>query len=89
MHTHALQRHLLRELRSELGGEGEEAPVPEERFREMHRLAFAVSSIDHDAAILPKGGYIVDASHAVAKNKAYAGLSYEAAGAMANYFHFR
>ena len=46
-------------------------------------------SIDHDAAVLPKGAFIVDASHAVSKNKAYPGLSYEAAGNMANYFHFR
>ena len=69
--------------------EGEEPQAPPERFREMHRLAYSVYSIDHDAAVLPKGAFIGDASHAVSKNKAYPGLSYEAAGNMANYFHFR
>ena len=31
----------------------------------------------------------MDASHTVCKNLAYTGLSYEAAGNMANYYHFR
>ena len=52
----------------------------------MHRLAYSVYSIDHDT-VLPKGAFIVDV-HAVSKNKAYP-ASYEAAGNMANYFHFR
>ena len=69
--------------------EGEEPVVPPERFREMHRLAYATYTIDHDVAILPKGAFIVDASHTVCKNLAYTGLSYEAAGNMANYYHFR
>eukprot|EP00615_Pteridomonas_danica_P003138 CAMPEP_0114347878 /NCGR_PEP_ID=MMETSP0101-20121206/14271_1 /TAXON_ID=38822 ORGANISM="Pteridomonas danica, Strain PT" /NCGR_SAMPLE_ID=MMETSP0101 /ASSEMBLY_ACC=CAM_ASM_000211 /LENGTH=273 /DNA_ID=CAMNT_0001485489 /DNA_START=34 /DNA_END=855 /DNA_ORIENTATION=+ len=62
---------------------------PPERFREMHRLSFVVGSIDHDAAVLPRGAFVVDASHKVLKNKSYEGLSFEAAGSLANYYHFR
>mmetsp|Transcript_58715 Transcript_58715/g.110767 ORF Transcript_58715/g.110767 Transcript_58715/m.110767 type:complete len:196 (-) Transcript_58715:272-859(-) len=69
------------------GEDGEAAPP--ERFREMHRLAFAVSQIDHDASAVPRGAFVVDASHAVGKNKSYEGLSYEAAGKLGSYFHFR
>jgi hypothetical protein len=65
-----------------------DAPLPE-RFREVHRLAATVSAIDRDAAVLPRGAFMVDASHTVGKNKAFEGLSYEAAGTLANYYHFR
>lgn len=68
--------------------EGDDVPPPE-RFREMHRLSFVVNSIDHDAAVLPRGAFVVDASHKVLKNKSYEGLSYEAAGSLSNYYHFR
>jgi radial spoke head protein 9 len=74
---------------AEPAGEDEAEKPPPERFREMHRLAFAVSQIDHDAAALPRGAFVVDASHTVGKNKSYEGLSYEAAGKLASYYHFR
>jgi len=73
---------------AEVAEADEDAPPPE-RFREMHRLSFAVATIDHDTAVLPRGAYVVDASHAVCKNKSYEGLSYDAAGSLANYYHFR
>ena len=44
--------------------DGEE-PVEPERFREHHRLAFAVSLIERDVAIIPRGAYLVDTSHQV------------------------
>jgi radial spoke head protein 9 len=69
--------------------EGEEEAPPPERFREMHRLAFTVSQIDHDVSVLPRGAFVVDASHNVIQNKSYGGLGYEAAGALDNYYHFR
>lgn len=68
--------------------EDPDAPAPE-KFREMHRLAFVVGQIDHDTAVLPRGAFVVDASHRVARNKSYEGLSYEAAGNLSNYYHFR
>lgn len=66
---------------------GEE--IPPEIFREEHRLAFVVSLIDHDVAIVPRGAYMVDAAHQVVKSKVYEGLSFEAAGQLRNYYHFR
>lgn len=68
--------------------DGEE-PVEPERFREHHRLAFAVSLIERDVAIIPRGAYLVDASHQVVENKGYAGLTYEAAGSLRSYYHMR
>jgi len=88
-------RALAAAARRRHGGAGDEpepeegdAPPPE-KFRESHRLAWTVGTIDHDASVLPRGAWVVDASHAVVKNKAYEGLTYEAAGALANYYHFR
>ena len=69
--------------------EGDEDAPPPERFREMHRLAHVCGVIDHDAAVLPRGAFVVDASHAVGKSKGYEGLSYEAAGSLSNFYHFR
>lgn len=64
-------------------------PVEPERFKEVHRLAYAVQMIERDVAIAPKGAYLVDASHQVVENKTYAGLSYEASGMLRSYFHLR
>lgn len=69
--------------------EGEEPPPPVEVFREQHRLSYVVSQIDHDVAVVPRGAFIVDAAHKVTKNKFFEGLSYPAAGSLANYYHFR
>jgi hypothetical protein len=64
-------------------------PIEPERFKEVHRLAYAVQMIERDVAIAPKGAYLVDASHQVVENKTYAGLSYEASGMLRSYFHLR
>lgn len=66
---------------------GEE--VQPEVFREEHRLAYVVQLIDHDTAVVPRGAYLVDAAHQVIKNTSYEGLSYEAAGQLRSYHHFR
>ena len=66
---------------------GEE--VQPEVFREEHKLAYHVALIDKDVTITPRGAYLVDAAHQVIKNKAYEGLTYEGAGQLRSYFHFR
>ncbi|GMI16007.1 hypothetical protein TrLO_g2073 [Triparma laevis f. longispina] len=72
----------------------EDAPEAEEgveveSFREIHRLAHTVATIDHDVAVVPVGAFIADAAKQIIVNKAYSGLSYGASGALRSYFHFR
>uniref|UniRef100_A0A7S2V1U7 Radial spoke head protein 9 homolog n=1 Tax=Fibrocapsa japonica TaxID=94617 RepID=A0A7S2V1U7_9STRA len=76
------------------GGEEDEDEDPEsgiqkERFREIHRLTYTVQMIDRDVAVVPRGAFLMEASHKISKNRNYEGLSYEAAGDLRNYFHFR
>mmetsp|Transcript_45514 Transcript_45514/g.142553 ORF Transcript_45514/g.142553 Transcript_45514/m.142553 type:complete len:275 (-) Transcript_45514:352-1176(-) len=68
--------------------EGEDAPK-KEPFAEHHRLAYTVARIDHDVAVVPRGAFVLDATHRVIPARAYEGLGYEAAGMKRNYFHFR
>jgi radial spoke head protein 9 len=56
---------------------------------EAHRLAFAVGSIDSDCSIVPRGAYIVDASHQAMTNASFNGLSAGDAQSLGSYFHFR
>lgn len=73
--------------------EGQEASTDEgvavEIFREEHRLAYHVRLIDHDTCVVPVGAFLVDATHRVVENQSYQGLSYEAAGQLKSYLHFR
>jgi len=69
------------------GGDNEEV-VPEV-FREEHRLAYVVKTIDHETATVPRGSYLVAPSHQVVENRGYEGLDFEAAGKLSSYFHFR
>lgn len=75
------------------GGEEDEEPeegqAPRERFRELHRLAHTVAVIDNDVAVVPKGAFLMEASHQISKNNAFEGLSHEAAGAARSYLHLR
>lgn len=75
------------------GTEEEEAEDPDappvERFREIHRLAFAIKSIEHDCALSPRGAVVVDASKRVVKNAYFSGLSYQSACEARSYFHMR
>ena len=64
-------------------------PLQPELFREEHRLAFHVKQIDVDACVAPRGAYLVDSKGNVVKNKTYDGLTFEAAGFLSSYFHFR
>eukprot|EP00638_Chattonella_subsalsa_P005870 CAMPEP_0117760688 /NCGR_PEP_ID=MMETSP0947-20121206/16789_1 /TAXON_ID=44440 /ORGANISM="Chattonella subsalsa, Strain CCMP2191" /LENGTH=222 /DNA_ID=CAMNT_0005581447 /DNA_START=624 /DNA_END=1289 /DNA_ORIENTATION=- len=68
--------------------EGEEAQL-KERFREIHRLTYTIQLIDRDVSVVPKGAYLMEASHQISKNSGFEGLSHEAAGELRNYFHFR
>lgn len=79
-------------------GDDEEAPPAEEegavvkeveRFRELHRLSYAVRRIDHDCALVPQGALLVDASHKVSVNRAFEGLSFASAAELRAYYHFR
>lgn len=74
-------------------GEEQEAEDPDappiERFREVHRLARTVQKIDHDAAVVPRGALVVDATKKVITNKFFEGLSYQTAGESRAYMHMR
>jgi hypothetical protein len=48
-----------------------------------------VSQIDADTAVVPRGAYIVSATHQVLPNTAFVGLTAVEAGDMGNFFHFR
>jgi len=56
---------------------------------EAHRLAYAVGQIDNDASVVPRGAYIVDASHQAMVNKAFSGLNAGDAQSLSSYYHFR
>lgn len=67
---------------------GEPSALAED-LREEHRLARHVAAIDFDASVVPLGAYTVDSSHRVVKNVNFQGLTYEAAGSLKNFYHFR
>ena len=73
--------------------EDEEESAPKaakpEKFSELHRLAFVVEQIDVDTAVVPRGAYIVSATHQVLRNTAFTGLTRVEAGDLGNFFHFR
>ena len=64
-------------------GEGEEP------LTELHRLAFAVASIEADTAVVPAGAYVVDAEHTVSPNALFVGLGAAAAADLSSYLHLR
>jgi len=68
--------------------EDPEAP-PVERFREGHRLAWTLKTIDHDCALAPRGAVVVDATKKVVPNAYFSGLSYQSATEPRSYFHYR
>lgn len=67
----------------------EEGAPPPDTFRELHRLAVTVSSIDGSCSVVPVGSFVSAASKQIVANGSYAGLSYEAAGNLRSYLHFR
>ncbi|CAM9526033.1 unnamed protein product, partial [Chrysoparadoxa australica] len=69
--------------------DGDEEAKGPERFREVHRLAYTVQAIDRDVAVIPKGALIVEPSHKITMSSTYAGLTYEQAGDIRSYYHFR
>ena len=46
-----------------------EEGVEVESFREIHRLAYTVATIDHDVAVVPVGAFIADAAKQIIPNK--------------------
>ena len=75
------------------GAEEDEAEDPDappvERFREIHRLAYAIKSIEHDCALTPRGAVVVDAGKKVVRNAYFTGLSYQSCCEARSYFHMR
>jgi radial spoke head protein 9 len=59
------------------------------RFSESHRLAHRVGAIDADVSVVPRGAYMVTATHHVVRNPSFAGLSATEAASPASYLHFR
>lgn len=68
--------------------EDEDAPK-KERFSEVHRLAYAVGEIDRETSVVPRGAYIVSATHDVIRNAGFTGLDSTSGASLDNYFHFR
>lgn len=58
-------------------------------FSESHRLAYAIKQIDADTAVVPRGAYMVTATHTVARNKGFEGLDAAGAASLDGYFHYR
>lgn len=73
----------------EADADSESPPKEVERFRELHRLSFAVRSIDHDCSVVPQGALLVDAAHKIMPSASFAGLSYASASEKRAYYHFR
>lgn len=65
-------------------------PMPKaEKLREAHRLAVTVAAIDAEVSVVPRGAYVVNATHYVIRNAAFGGLTPTEAADLSNYFHFR
>lgn len=69
--------------------EEEEGAPKKEKFSEVHRLALTIASIDAETAVVPRGAYIVTATHDVRPNTAFEGLDKTSAASLSNYYHFR
>jgi len=71
-------------------GEGE-APVEKTPVRESQRLAYLVSKIDIDTAVVPAGSYVLNELHEVTPGLAFKGLTWDQATdkSFKFYQHFR
>ena len=71
---------------------GDDAPPAEDgapeppKLVEAHRLALIVAAIDSATALVPRGAYVVDASHRIIRDPSYMGGE---AGSLEAYFHWR
>ncbi|MBN3276191.1 RSPH9 protein, partial [Polyodon spathula] len=70
--------------------EGHEAQEEEitVKIKEEQRLAAAISLIDKEAAVVPRGAYIKTPHGHVHTNRSFEGLSVSDAGKLSSYFHF-
>lgn len=79
--------------------EGEGEGVPKDtgpKFREEdkvineeERLSALIETIDRDCAVVPRGAYVMNASHQVVANTSFRGLAPGDATRLASYFHLR
>eukprot|EP00002_Diphylleia_rotans_P032911 TRINITY_DN694_c0_g1_i6.p1 TRINITY_DN694_c0_g1~~TRINITY_DN694_c0_g1_i6.p1 ORF type:complete len:201 (-),score=55.78 TRINITY_DN694_c0_g1_i6:476-1078(-) len=70
--------------------EGEGADIKDAVvIKEEKRLSAAIAQIDNDAAIAPRGAYVLTASHDINVNRAFSGLAASSAEQLQNYFHLR
>jgi hypothetical protein len=50
-------------------------PKPKKvKFSEGHRLAYVVGKMDAELAVVPRGAYVVTATHYIVKNSGYGGV---------------
>ena len=78
--------------RTELDDTEEEDPMANiviNDLTEIDRLLYHVQAIDFDCAIVPQGSMKLTVAHEVQRNEAFAGLTVEDLGNLANYSHFR
>jgi len=84
----------------EPSAEGEEPPAEDDggnegdaskpkKLTEAHWLAHAVSQIDFDTALVPKGAYMMNDNHVIVPARDFKGLSLTEAMCLSNYVHFR
>ena len=48
-----------------------------------------LQNIDHSTAVVPRGAYIVSATHHIVSNNSFGGLTLSEAESLNNYYHFR
>ncbi|XP_077972759.1 radial spoke head protein 9 homolog [Styela clava] len=72
-------------------GDGEDFTEEEVtiHLKEEDRLAAVISSIDEDAAIVPRGAFVRTPLGEVHTNRSFEGLSVTEAGKLSSYMHFR
>lgn len=63
--------------------------IPTKGITELDRLSYAVTQIDSDCQIVPKGSVKKTPLNEIRKNEAFRGLKADAAFSVNNYVHFR
>lgn len=69
--------------------EGGQAKPRKLRFSESHRLAYAVSQIESDCGVVPRGAFSVTATHHIVADKLFCGVAPTNATDLSHYYHFR
>lgn len=83
--------HEYEHTETRIKGEGDDATEEEVtvKVNEASRLATAVSNIDKDASVVPRGAFTKSPSGKVQTNRSFGGLDPIEAAKLRNYLHFR